>query len=230
MRRERIELPIEWRAGKGWLIAIGGTSNQWRGTEALDRVAIEVMSLDVPIAFVPAANCPPEYGTSFLAAYRRLGAPDGYVVPISDREPAFDAQNAALLREAGLIYFGGGDTTALLASMTDTPALEAVAEAYERGAVICGMSAGAIGLAARGVSMGAGVLPGWGWLPRTLVSVHYDVGREAGFEAALREHPEMLGLGLPEDAALALGPSGQIEWWGDEEIVVKRGARFGVAL
>lgn len=226
MTRREINLPIEWREGKGWLVLIGGTTYFWRGTEAIDRAAIDAISLDAPIAFVPAANCPPDYGTSFLAAYQRLGAPDGYVVPINDRESAYGAQNAALLREAGLIYFGGGDTTALLASMTDTPALEAVAEAYERGAVVVGMSAGAIGIAERGLSLGAGVLDGWGWLPHVLVSVHHNAERETSFEAALREHPEHLGLGLPEDAALALGPLGEIESWGDEEIVVKRGAAF----
>lgn len=227
MQRRVVDLPIEWREGKGRLVLIGGTSDQWRTTELLDRAAIELMPANMPIAFVPAAACPPDYGTSFLAAYKRLGAPGGYIVPISDRESAYGAQNAALLREAGLIYFGGGESPALLASMTDTPALEAVAEAYERGAVVVGMSAGAIGLSTRGVSMGAGVLQGWGWLPRALVAVHHSAEREAAFDAAMREHPDMLGLGLPEDAGLVLGPRGQIESWGDEEIVVKRGATFG---
>jgi len=226
MKREGIDFPIEWRSGKGWLVLIGGTTDFWRGTEAVDRAAIESMSLDAPIAFVPAANCPPEYGTSFLAVYERLGTPDGYVVPIVSRESAQDVKNAALLRDAGLVYLGGGDTTALLASMTDTPSCEAVGEAYERGAVICGMSAGAIVLSAWGVSMGAGVLEGWGWLPRVLVSVHHDAGREALFESAMREHPDMLGVGLAEDAALALGPDRQIERWGDPDIVIRRGAKF----
>lgn len=226
MRREPIELPIEWRPGKGWLVLIGGTTYFWRGTEAIDRAAIEAMSLDAPIAFVPAANCQLEYGTSFLATYRSLGAPDGYVVPVHDRDSAHDTENAALLREAGLIYFGGGDTTALLASMTDTPALEAVVDAYERGAVICGMSAGAIGLSERGLSLGAGVLDGWSMVSRVLVSVHHSAEREEAFEAAMREHCEHLGLGLAEDAALALGPEGQIEQWGEPGIVVKRGTTF----
>ena len=226
MQGERFELPIEWRPGKGWLVLIGGTTYFWRGTEAIDHAAIESISLDAPIAFVPAANCPPEYGASFLATYKSLGAPDGYVVPIHDRESAHDAQNAALLREAGLIYFGGGDSTALLASMTDTPALEAVVDAYDHGAVICGMSAGAIGLSERGLSLGAGVLDGWSIVSRVLVSVHHSAERQEAFEAAMGDHPKHLGLGLPEDAALALGPDGQIEQWGEPKIVVKRGATF----
>jgi cyanophycinase-like exopeptidase len=202
---------------------VGGTTNFWRGTEQIDRAAIEAAPSDKPIAFVPAANCPPEYGESFLQVYRQHGAPDGYVAPITSREASHDAQNLSLLRDAGLIYFGGGDTTELLASMTDTPAVDAVAEAYARGAVVVGMSAGAIALSERGLSLGAGVLEGWSWLERILVSVHHDAGRGAAFGGAMREHPDMLGIGIPEDAALALGPEGEIESWGDEELVVRRG-------
>ena len=40
MRRRALELPIEWRPGKGWLVLIGGTSDQWRTTEAIDRAAV----------------------------------------------------------------------------------------------------------------------------------------------------------------------------------------------
>ena len=114
-----------------------------------------------------------------------------------DRASAHDAANATLLRDAGLIYFGGGETPQLLASMTGSPAVDAIAESYEHGAVIAGMSAGAIALSAWGVSMGAGILEGWGWLPRVLVSVHHSVARVAGLSTALRDHPDMLGLGLP---------------------------------
>jgi cyanophycinase len=226
MKRQSLALPIARRPGRGWLVLIGGTSDTWRATEPIDRAAIELMQRDAPIAFVPAANCPPEYGTSFLAMYGRLGAADGYVVPITGRASAHDAQNGDLLRNAGLIYFGGGETTALLESLTDTPALAAIAEAYERGAVVAGMSAGAIALAARGLSLGAGVLQGWAWLPQLLVSVHHTPDREGLFESALRDHPDLLGLALPEDTALALGPDGEVEAWGDREITVKARMSF----
>lgn len=224
MKRTALDLPITRRAGKGWLVLIGGTSDQWRTTEPIDRAAIALMSSRAPIAFVPAAACPPDYGTSFLTTYQRLGAPDGYVVPIAGREPANDAANVELLRHAGLIYFGGGETTQLLDAMTDTRALEALAEAYEQGAVVVGMSAGAIALSARGVTMGAGVLEGWGWLPELLVCVHHTADRVHEFECALRDHPDLVGVGLPEDDALALGPNGEVEAWGEHELAISPGA------
>jgi cyanophycinase-like exopeptidase len=168
---------LSWRAGAGWLVLVGGTSDKWRGTEAIDRRAVELLDRDRPIAFVPAAACPPDYGESFLETYRRLGAPAGYIVPIHDRASASDPANVELLRQAGLIYFGGGESVQLLETMAGSLALEAVAEAHDAGAVIVGMSAGAIALAAWGVSLNPDLAPleGWAWLEQTVVSVHHSL-------------------------------------------------------
>jgi cyanophycinase-like exopeptidase len=208
-----------WRAGRGWLVLIGGAYS-WPPTEPIDREAVGRMDKRKPIAFLPAANCPPDYAESFLETYRRLGASAGYEVPVRSAAEAQDARNAELLAQAGLIYIGGGDTTALLASMAGSPALDAIASAYEQGAVICGMSAGAIALAAWGVSLGAGVLRGWGWLPDALVSVHHTPAREPLLAQALRDRPRAVGIALPEHAALALGPDGEQEHWGAPGIAV----------
>src|SRR3990172_3001928 len=104
--------PLRWRTGNGWLVLVGG--GRWNTTDAIDRRAIEAMTDEAPIAFVPAAGCPPDYGESFLAHYARLGAPAGYVVPIHDQASANDPANVRRLTHAGLVYFGGGDTRQLL--------------------------------------------------------------------------------------------------------------------
>jgi cyanophycinase len=215
-----------FRSARGWLVLVGGSSGTWPPTEAIDRAAIELMTKDSPIAFVPAAGCPPGYGEAFLETYARLGAREGYVVPVRDRASAHDQESASLLQRAGLIYFGGGDTTRLLAAMTNTPALDAIASAYEQGAVVVGMSAGAIALAAYGVSLNAGVLEGWGWLPKTLVSVHHTPARDRLLARALQDHPEAIGLALPEHAALAIGPNGEVQEWGEPGIAITPGAEY----
>jgi len=217
-----------WRGGRGWLVLIGGSSGTWPPTEPIDRAAIERMPSNAPIAFVPAAGCPPDYGQSFLETYGRLGARDGHVVPVYDEASARDPANVELLARAGLIYFGGGDTRQLLAALTGTPALDAIASAYEAGAVICGMSAGAIALAAWGVSIdpAVGVLQGWSWVPRALVSVHHTLFRDEALARALRDHPEAIGIALPEHSALAIGPDGETEQWGEAGITITPGAAY----
>jgi len=218
--------PLRWRTGKGWLVLAGG--GQWQTTEAIDRRAIEAMTDEAPIAFVPAAGCPPDYGESFLEHYAHLGAPAGYVVPIHDQASANDPANVRRLTHAGLVYFGGGDTRRLLDAMTGTQALDAVAAAYAAGAVIVGMSAGAIALAAWGVSSGpdAGFVKGWGWLPNAIVAPHYAAAQADALHAALREHPQFLGLGIPDDAALALGSNAEVFTWGRGQVTVALGSKF----
>ncbi len=220
--------PLRWRTGDGWLVLIGGSSGQWRTTEAIDRRAIDVMSDETPIAFVPAANCPPDYGESFLARYAELGAPPGYVVPIYDAASARDPINVRRLTQAGLIYFGGGDTHKLLDAVTGTSSLDAIAAAYAAGAVIVGMSAGAIALAEWGISFdrGVDVLRGWGWLPDAIVAPHFTPDRAPAVRSSLLEHPTLFGLGIPEDAALALGPDGEVQTWGSAQISVTLGPKF----
>ncbi len=213
--------PLRWRPGKGWLVLIGGASGEWSTTGAIDRAAIDAIRRDGPIAFLPAANCPPDYGESFLDHYERLGAPGGRVAPINDLASARDPANADLLARASLVYIGGGDTQHLLASMTGTPSLEALASAYEAGAVIAGASAGAIAISAWGIPVDTslGVLEGWGWLRDAIVAPHYGPADRAGaLSAALAKRPHAPGLGLPDDAALALGPNGEVQEWGDARI------------
>ncbi len=51
---------------------------------------------------------------------------------------------AAKIEAADLIYVGGGDTLFMLDKWRETGLLELILQAYERGTVICGLSAGAI--------------------------------------------------------------------------------------
>jgi len=218
--------PLRWRRGKGWLVLVGG--GRWSTTTAIDRRAIDAMADETPIVFVPAAGGAPDDGESFLAHYASLGAPPGYVLPIRDRSSAGDPANVRRLTQAGLIYFGGGDTRLLLDTLTGTPALDAVAAAYAAGAVVVGMSAGASALAAWGVSSdpGAGLLKGWGWLPNAIAAPHYAPAQADALHAALREHPKLLGLGIPDDVALALGPDAEVFTWGHGQITVALGSKF----
>ena len=220
--------PLKWRTGDGWLVLICGSSDGWRATEAIDRAAIAAVCDEAPIAFVPAAGCPPDYGESFLARYAGLDAPRGYIVPIQDPASARDPANARRLAHAGLIYVGDGDTQRLLATMAGTPALDALAAAFATGAVIIGAGAGALALAAWGWTSDAGIgaLKGWGWLPQALLAAHYAQERADGFHAALREHPDLLGIGVPDDVALALGPDGEVATWGRGQITVTLGPKF----
>lgn len=216
--------PFHWRSGAGWLVLVGG--GDFETTESIDYNAIGSMVDDAPIAFIPTASGPSDYGEAFLKHYTELGSPKGYVVPIYDAASASDVENAQKLARAGLIYIGGGDTEQLLDVLRGSLMMGAIAAAYDNGAVIVGMSAGAMALGAWGVSSdeGVGVLRGWGWLSDTVVAPHFDENARAdALHQALLERPNMIGLGIPENSALALSPEGQVVTWGSQQINVTFG-------
>ena len=214
---------LTWRKGGGRLVLIGGASGHWATTEGIDRATIAALRRDGPIAFLPTAECEnPGYGASFLDRYAALGAPRGCVIPICDAASARDPKNVRALAQASLIYMGGGDTRLLLSTLAGSPALDGLAEAYDAGAVIVGVSAGAIALCAHGVALdpSVGVLEGWSWLPGVIVAPHFTPQRDALLRHALDAHGSSIGLGLPDDLAIAFGPDSEVETWGDGQVAV----------
>ncbi len=221
--------PLQWRTGMGWLVLLGG--GRWEEeTEIIHSHAISAIADESPIVFLPAADPDPTYGESFLSYYAELGAPPGYVVPIHDQQSARDPANYRRLANAGLIYMAGGSMQRLIEALEGTPAIEAIAQAFDSGAVIVGASAGAMMLGKWGLSSSdKKIYRGWGWIPDSIVVPHYTVERTDEVRAALQRYPEAIALGIPEYVALALGPDGEVETWTDqpEQVTVTIGAKFG---
>ncbi len=79
----------------------------------------------------------------FVAYYQSLGAENVTAAPIYEREDAFNEACIRPLREAALIFIGWGTASRLLEVLRGSPALAAIEEAHQRGAVLACMSAGA---------------------------------------------------------------------------------------
>ncbi len=220
--------PLQWRTGAGWLVLLGG--GHWEENEIIHSQAISAIADESPIAFVPAANPDPTYGESFLSFYADLGAPPGYVVPIVDQRSASDPANCRRLATASLIYIGSGSTVRLIEALEDTPAIEAIAAAFDSGAVIVGASAGAMLLGRWGMNADQGrIFPGWGWVSDALIVPHYGAEQTTAVRAALQRYPETIALGIPDEVALALGPDGDVATWTDtdHQVTVTLGPKFG---
>jgi dipeptidase E len=220
--------PLQWRTGAGWLVLLGG--GRWEENETIHSQAISAIADESPIAFIPAADPDPTTGEAFLSFYADLGAPQGYIVPVHDQQSANDPANYRRLANASLIYIGGGSTQRLIEALEGTAVIEAIAAAFDGGAVIVGASAGAMLLGKWGVSTEHGkIYPGWGWVSDALITPHYGEERTAQVRAALQRYPEAISLGIPEYVALALGPDGEVATWTetDQQVTVTLGSKFG---
>jgi len=106
--------------------------------------------------------------------FQKLGA-EVSALRIIDRASADDVQWEALLEEADLVYFSGGDPGYLHQTLNGSRAWRAARRAWERGAVYAGCSAGAMILAKRMPSFRlAGTQAGFGLLPAMFIVPHFD--------------------------------------------------------
>lgn len=212
--------PLRWATGAGWLVLMGG-GEVW---EANDRLLARA-DFSRPIAILPAASGSVAWGEWLLDEYADLGGPRGYVVPLFTPEDAHSEENERLLAEAGLILLEDGDGVALARTLRGSPALYGMAEAFARGATVVGIGAGAASLGEWVLAMeeGADTIGerGWGWVHGAIVVPRFhDAAQEPRLRELLQKWPGMLGLGIPEGVALALGPDGQVETWGKGNVTV----------
>ena len=106
--------------------------------------------------------------------FQKLGA-EVSALHIIDRASADDVQWEALLEEADLVYFSGGDPGYLHQTLNGSRAWRAARRAWERGAVYAGCSAGAMILAKRMPSFRlAGTQAGFGLLLAMFIVPHFD--------------------------------------------------------
>jgi cyanophycinase len=108
--------------------------------------------------------------------FSRLGA-DVRAVPVIDAESANDLEHASTLEEADLIYFSGGDPSYLHNTLKDSLVWKAAQDAWARGAIYAGCSAGAM-ILGREIPdfrmMGLRSISAFGLLPVAFVIPHFD--------------------------------------------------------
>ncbi|MFH8621777.1 Type 1 glutamine amidotransferase-like domain-containing protein [Streptomyces vietnamensis] len=178
-----------------------------------DWVLGQVRAARPRVCFVPTASGDaPGYVEQFLAAYRSRSCEAG-VLPLFRRELDDDALRTFLLSQ-DVVYVGGGNTANLLAVWRAHGVDRLLCEAYERGTLLCGISAGANCWAEGSHTDSFGSLThlsdGLGLLPGS-VCPHYDSepGRRASYRAAVATGSLAAGWAV-EDGVGALFTGGRL--------------------
>jgi len=140
--------------------------------------------------------------------FTQLGA-DVSALPVIDSASANDAHHAAIVEEADLIYFSGGNPRYLHQTMKDSLVWQAAQRAWARGAVYAGCSAGAMILGKEIPdfrSLGTRSLPAFGLAPFTFVLPHFDAipffGKPMVASISKRLQDDEVVLGIDENTAL----------------------------
>lgn len=211
---------IRWRDGAGWIVLAGGGDPESGGMLDIAAQALGGIRYGGPVAYIFAAG-DIDAADNHLATLHDLGAPTGYLVDVTTED---DDTLKNRLREAGMIILGDGQDVEALRSGMIGAAQEATLAAYQRGAVILGIGAGASVLGA----IIDGMRRGLNWVEGAIIVPHYeDEGEAATLRTLLDANPDAYGIGISSDSALALGPAGEVAAWGAKRITITLGRNYG---
>ncbi|MGC5000211.1 Type 1 glutamine amidotransferase-like domain-containing protein [Streptomyces sp. DT195] len=180
----------------------------------LDDWVLDQVSVPRPrVCFIPTASGDaPGYVEQFLQAYQPRSCVPG-VLYLFRREFDDDALRTFLLSQ-DVVYVGGGNTANLLAIWRTHGVDRLLREAFERGTLLCGVSAGANCWAEASHTDSFGPLThladGLGLLTGS-VCPHYDSepGRRASYQAAVANRVLQAGWAV-EDGVGALFTDGRL--------------------
>ena len=200
----------------GYILLEGGS--EFGGQMAApDLRAIELAGgSDARISIIPAAAAP-DYnhlraGENGVRWFQSLGAQNVSSLPLTDRNTADDPAVVAALRRSRLIYLLGGFPDHLGQSLAGSRSWQAMLDAWNKGAVLAGSSAGAMVLCSHYYDPEAGrVVDGLGLVPGSCVLPHYNTFGQKWATRLSSELPDTLLIGIDEETGM-LGVGEDTTW------------------
>jgi peptidase E len=185
------------------IIALGGGGFSMEDNPALDLYILKQAGVSNPkVCFIPTASGDSDkYVANFYAAFVKLPCHPIHL-PLFNRTPNL----YTTLLSQDVIYVGGGNTKSMLAVWRDWGMVEILREAWERGIVMAGISAGAICWFEQGITDSLGgrlsVLECLGFLPGSCCP-HYngEVERRPSFHNFLENRLIQPGVAIDDCAA-----------------------------
>ena len=216
------------------LFAIGGAEAKVRRRTVLGAF-VAAAGGDARIAVVSSAS---SLGVEVVEVYRTvftaLGAREVISLRPESRAQARDPDLVESLRTVSAIFMTGGNQLKLSSLITGTAFGDAIQEAYQRGVVVGGTSAGASILAEHMIAFGAGgstpkqrmsqLSAGLGLLRGVVIDQHFEQRNRYGRLLSLvAQSPSLLGLGIDEDTAAVIHDGDRLEVIGRGAVTVVDG-------
>lgn len=212
------ENTLQYVSGRGWLILSGGhTAGSPIRAQALSRARAYGIT-----AYLSSAD---DAGDALLDDMEDLGARSGYFI-----DPDYDEQETILedMETASLIVIEAGSSIDSLYRLLNGVALEGIKRAYERGAVILIEGLG-VNLFGKWVLTDQGdIKDGFNWVNNAFIEPQSSgVDDSRAVRAVLNEIADAVAINIEAGSAIALGPEGSVEVWGEEKrVTVSLGRKY----
>lgn len=195
---------FNWRDGDGWLILSGGGEP---GSD-VETLALNKVHPGLTMAYIFAAS-DVETADRHLTALEDAGAPAGFLIDVVSED---DQTIADLLKNIGLAVIGDGPKIGGLKGALTGVTITGLETAFEEGACILGIGTGAAVWGDYYVNEKDEVRPGFGWLSKAII---LPPDSQINDKALLEQYPDCFVIALGEESALAFGPNGEVERWGE---------------
>lgn len=191
----------------GYLLLEGGSEFGGQMREP-DLKAIELAGgFDAPIRIIPTAAAPDHNhqraGNNGVRWFQALGAKDVISIPLIDKSSGNNEGIVQSLGDAKLIYMLGGFTHYLGQTLKGSLAWQAALEAYERGAVIAGSSAGAMVMCEYYYDPSEGQIhQGLNLISNSLVLPHHNTFGKSWAPKLTKQVPQVTLIGIDEQTGM----------------------------
>ncbi len=208
--------PLHWLDGAGWLVLVGGEDWQTGATNAIDTHILSLANLDRPCLVLSDA-LPLTRLEAFVDYLVSCGAGFGMGYTLAESKPDHP-DLLEDLADAGVLYLLSAHPLRLVRQLRYSVLLQRITASYtsEQGLIVVGYGQAAACFGAR-LWQGRQEEEGLAWLAHSVIQPHYETQAET-LRAITRTHTDLLGLGIPSDTALALGPGQEVLTWGNGEV------------
>ncbi len=159
-----------------------------------------------------------------LIEFVDLGAQSGYIV---DAFVEDDETLRSSLAEAGIVVVGAESDASLVQDALTGAISEGIRMAWQQGALVLLEGPAAMSAGSWVLREAESCDSGLGWLPGALILPGVtDVASSPAASALLTEAPAAVTLGIGPQSALALGPDGELEIWGEQQVSIALGTAW----
>jgi cyanophycinase len=215
------------------LIPIGGNIN-WKNPVVVREFVERAGGKSARIVIIPQASAHADTGEFYIKKFRDLGARHARSLDFKTRAAAGTRAQLASISSATGIFISGGFQLRLTSLYGGTTLLPAIQQAFARGAVVAGTSAGAAVMSATMFADGksgptprnkiAEFVPGFALTKNFVVDQHFRerdrLGRLLYIVAA---HPGPIGLGVDENTAAIIEDDARVTVTGSGGVTIVDG-------
>jgi len=162
------------------------------------------------IVILPQASAEAGTGAGYVKQFKELGAGEVLILECPSREQAGTPAQIEMLQVASAIFITGGTQMRISSLFGGTPVEAALLEAYQRGCLVGGTSAGASILSKTMIAYGQGgptprermvqFVPGLGFTDRFIFDQHFRQRDRLGrLIYAVAAYPGAIGVGIDEN-------------------------------